>query len=101
MVAAFAVAAYVRAIWIDKLFSWRVAAAHAVISLAVSFGVFWLFGYFVGQNHGKQDSGASAPMCSRFSTRRAPRRLRPPDPRMSDTYDLLAHTSPTTTWDSA
>ncbi len=89
MVAAFAVAAYVRAIWIDKLFSWRVAAAHAVISLAVSFGVFWLFGYFVGQNHGEAGFGRfSADVFSFFNSAGSSSLVRR-IPRMSDTYDLF------------
>ena len=89
MVAAFAVAAYVRAIRIDKLFSWRVAAGHAAIALVVSCGVFWLFGYFVGQNHGEAGFGRfSADVFSFFNSAGSSSLVRQ-IPRMSDTYDLF------------
>jgi len=53
-------AAYIRAIWIDRLFSWWTAAWHAVVGVITVAAVFWVFGFFVLKSAGEPGFGLYA-----------------------------------------
>jgi hypothetical protein len=89
MVGALAAATYVRAVFIDRLFPWWTAASHAVIAFGMTYGVFWLYGYFLLQNHGEAGFGRfSADVFSFFNSARSSAVL-PRIPRMANSFDLF------------
>ncbi len=89
MIGAFAAAAYARAVWIDKLFSWWTATLHGFIALLTLYGEFWLFGFFVLHNHGEAGFGRFYADVFSFFNSAGSSSFVPRIPHMADSFDLF------------